>query len=227
MTFIDERLPVEIERNSEYGLGFKSSVFEMHSGFEKRNEHWSLLKGKGNIGYSIQDADNLKVVRDHHIAVAHGRVHTFPFKDWFDYKVGDPDDAVNTKQTIALGDDATTTFQFFKAYAFGSSLFARPIVLPILTTVRAWRDASELTRVASSPSAGEFSITRPGGIIETGDVFASTGGTGPGGEEILAMVAEYDNYIRYNTDRIMPTLEWEEVGSMPDIPIFEVRYTAP
>lgn len=225
MAFIDERLPVGIEKGSDYGLGFKTTILELESGFEQRNKDWSVVKGKGDVGYSIQDTDSLKLVRDHHM-VMNGKFNTFPFKDWFDYEIGDPDDAFNTRQQIALGDDSTTTFQAFKTYTVGSNGYNRSIVLPILATVRAWNDTTELTRVASSPGAGEFSITRPGGVITTGDTFASTGGSGPGGEEVLSIVCEYDNYCRYDIDRLLPQLEWEGAGSIPDIPIVEVRYSA-
>jgi len=224
MAFIDERLPVNIERNSDYGLGFKTTVLELESGFEQRNKDWSVVKGKGDVGYSIQSSDNLKEVRNHFM-VMNGKFNTYPFKDWFDYEVGDPADAVATKQLIALGDDATTTFQAFKTYTFGVGGYNRSIVLPILTTCRAWQDAVELTRVTGAPGAGQFRITRPGGVITTGDVFASTGGSGPGGEEVLSLICEYDNYIRYDLDRLMPQLEWEGAGSIPQIPITEVRYT--
>ena len=224
MAFIDERLPVNIERNSDYGLGFKTTILELESGFEQRNKDWSVVKGKGDVGYSIQNADNLKTVRDHHM-VMNGRFNTYPFKDWFDYTIGDPADALATKQLIALGDDATVTFQLFKNYSFGVGSYNREVNLPILTTVRAWQDTSELTRVASGPAAGEFSITRPGGVITTGDVFASTGGSGPGGEEVLSVVCEYDNLVRYDIDRLLAQLEWEQAGAIPDISIMEVRYT--
>lgn len=224
MTFIDERLPVGIERNSEYGLGFKTTVLELESGFEQRNKDWSVVKGKGDVGYSIQDTVSLGIVRDHFM-VMNGRFNTFPFKDWFDYKIGDPAQGFAGAQQIALGDDLTVNFQAFKTYSFGVGGYNRSIVLPILTTVRAWKDAVELTRVTGTPAAGQFRITRPGGVITTGDVFASTGGTGPGGEQVLSIVAEYDNYIRYDTDRIMPQIEWEGAGAIPNIPIVEVRYT--
>jgi len=225
MAFIDERLPINIERGSDYGLGFKTTILELESGYEQRNKDWSIVKGKGDVGYSIGSSAGHKLVRDHHM-VMNGKFNTFPFKDWFDYEIGDVDDALATKQLIALGDDATTVFQAFKSYPFGTATpYSRPINLPILTTVRAWIDAVELTRVASAPSTGEFSITRPGGVITTGDVFASTGGSGPSGEEVLSIVLEYDNLIRYDIDRLMPTLEWEQVGSIPNVPIVEVRYT--
>lgn len=225
MTFIDERLPVDIERGSSYGLGFKTTVLALESGFEQRNKDWSIVKGKGDVGYSIQGVASLKFVRDHFM-VMNGKFNTFPFKDWFEYKVGDPADAVSTKQLQGLGDDATVDFPAIRTFPFGVGSYDRPIVLPVLTTCRAWLDSSELTRVTGAPTAGQFRITRPGGVITTGDVFASTGGSGPGGEEVLSLVCEYDNYIRYDTDRIMPQLEWEQVGSIEDIPVIEVRYSA-
>lgn len=52
---------------------------------------------------------------------------------------------------------------------------------------------------------------------------ASTGGSGPGGEEILAIRTEFENHVRFNTDALDVNMELFNAGSWPSFPIIELR----
>lgn len=228
MAFLEERLSTDIERGANGGPRFKTRVLELESGFEQRNIDWSEARGEWDIGYGIMGMEVTAAEQSIHeirnlFYVSQGRANGFRFKDWSDFTVGTIGDEFATRQLIALGDDATTTFQMFKRYTIGAATYDRNLKKPIENTVRAWMDTTELTRVASAPSAGEFSVDDTTGILTTGDVFASTGGSGPGGEEVLSITCEFDVAVRFDTDNLRITVEVFNAGAVPQIPIVEIR----
>ncbi len=228
MAFHEVRLSEDIERGATGGPEFKTRVLKLESGFEQRNIDWSVTRGNWNFGYGIMLMDDdqacasLHEIRDFFYA-RRGKAHGFRFKDWSDFEIGDLADAFSTRQLIGLGDDSTTVFQVFKRYSSGGIVYDRVTKKLVDGTVRAWMDTTELTLVAPAPSAGEFSVDVNTGIITTGDVFASTGGTGPGDEEVLSVVCEFDTPVRFDTDKLDISVVTSNVGSIPNFPIIEIR----
>jgi uncharacterized protein (TIGR02217 family) len=228
MAFHEVRLSEDIERGATGGPEFRTRVLLLESGFEQRNIDWSVSRGSWDIGYGIMLMDDdqacasLHEIRDFFYA-RQGRAHGFRFKDWSDFEIGDPSDAFNTRQLIGLGDDATTAFQSFARYTSGGVTYDRTTKKLVTGTVRAWMDTTELTLVGGAPAAGQFAVDVDTGIITTGDVFASTGGTGPGGEEVLSIVAEFDTPVRFDDDKLDISVVNFNVGSIPRIPIIEIR----
>ncbi len=228
MTFIDARLNDLIERGALGGPEFKTRVLELESGFEQRNEDWEEARLEWDIGYGLlrmeQNIFDVSVheIRDFFYAVARGRLNTFRFKDFTDFEIGKFADATS-RQQIALGDDSTTVFQTFKRYTSNAVTYDRNIQKLVTGTIKAYKDASELTLVGSGPIAGEFAANLVTGQITTGDTFASTGGTGPGSEEVLAVILEFDVHVRFNIDKLNISVQLFNSGAIPELPVREVR----
>jgi uncharacterized protein (TIGR02217 family) len=228
MAFHDVRLPEDIERGATGGPKFKTRVFTAESGYEQRNISWTRTRGEWDLSYGIMNIEDtgwaetfINAIRDFFYA-RFGRAHSFRFKDWADYKIGEfADDA--SRQLIALGNNTTTAFQLFKRYSSGGFTFDRTIIKPISGTAKAFMDVTALTEVGSSPAAGQFSIDYNTGILTTGDVFASTGGTGPGGEEVLSVITEFDVPVRFDVDQLQVSVELWDAGAIPALPVVEVR----
>lgn len=220
MAFHDERLPEELERGASGGPEFKTTVFALASGDEKRNQDWEDPRGSWDVGYGLIDKAvsmtdvYLNFLRDFFYA-RRGRVHSFRFKDWGDFEIGDLLAPTVTNQDLGLGDDATTVFQTIKTYGDGASTYDRPIYKLVLGT--------PVVLLDNVVQGSGFSVDLVLGTVTFTVPPASTGGSGPGGEQVVAIVSEFDNHVRFDTDKLDITMETFGVGSWPNIPITELR----
>lgn len=125
MSFHEVRLPEDIERGAVGGPQFKTDVVELQSGFEKRNIKWSMPRSSWNIGYGIQDLDNLQTVIDFFYN-RKGKAFGFRFKDWSDFKIDNQELDV---------DGQTTEVQLVKEYVDDQSFsFKKTIKKPVIGT---------------------------------------------------------------------------------------------
>ncbi len=213
MSFHDDRLAVDIEKGAEGGLGFKTSVIQLASGFEKRNIDWSKQRGSWDISYGIQSQGDYEGVLNHFMT-RRGRAYAFPFKDWLDFRI--------TNQLIGLGDDVVTQFQAIKSYLSGPNQFNRVLYLIQPATYALELDGVPLTETT------QYTIDGLTGVVTMVTAPASTGGTGPGGEEALTLTAEFNVPVRYDADQLRLTAEAFDaagVASIDHIPLVEVRLT--
>ena len=61
------------------------------------------------------------------------------------------------------------------------------------------------------------------GLITMVTAPASTGGTGPGGEELLSCMCNYHIPVRFDVDQLVITMETAVAGGMPGLPVIETR----
>jgi uncharacterized protein (TIGR02217 family) len=120
------RFSDDISYGSGGGPGFKTFIFEGHSGIEQRSIAWSRAKGKWDVGYGIRDKADMDVVRAFFYNVK-GKAIGFRFKDWGDYSV--------TGANIGTGDGAENTFRLTKTYTTGANSYVRRIFKPVDGTV--------------------------------------------------------------------------------------------
>jgi uncharacterized protein (TIGR02217 family) len=224
MAFHDVQLPQEIESGAIGGGMFNTTIFEAASGYEQRNINWSLPRGEWDVGYGLlqkfnEAGDNQVYVDDltNFFYARRGRAHSFRFRDWLDYDIGDQDDAVNTKQQIGLGDDVTTLFQVFKRYSSGGTNFDRTIYLLESTpTLFVYLDGTLQTLTT------HYTVDLNTGLVTFVTAPASTGGTGPGGEEVVSVVTRFHNHVRFDTDHLQISMRTFIAGEWPRIPLREV-----
>ena len=220
MAFHNDRLPDDVERGAQGGPRFKTTVLTLRSGHEKRNIDWSRSRGLWDISYGLMSLDpdiaEASVGKVGNFFYARqGRAHSFPFKDWSDFEIGSPSNPTNGNQLIGLGDDTTTVFQIFKRYTSGGIVFDRPIALPVLGTVSVLLDG--VVQVAG------FTVNSLGGTVTFSVPPAGSGGTGPGGEVVVSVACEFDVPVRFDTDHLVINMRRYELGSIPEIPLVEVR----
>ena len=220
MAFHNDRLPVDIETGASGGPRFKTTILSLRSGHEKRNEDWSRSRGLWDVGYGIMSLEpeaaerSISGLLDFFFA-RRGRAHSFPFRDWPDYLIGDPADPAAGSQLIGLGDDTTTVFQIFKRYSSGGFAFDRPIALPVVDTVSVLIDG--VVQVAG------FSVNHLGGTVTFSVAPAATGGTGPGGEVVVSVACEFNVPVRFDIDHLAISMRDLENGTIPQIPLVQVR----
>jgi uncharacterized protein (TIGR02217 family) len=222
------RLNENIERGALGGARFNTSVLELDSGFEKRNVNWSVPRAEFDLGYGLllkhqmDPADTMLDLDEliNFFYIVMGKAHSFRMKDWSDFEIGyqNGSTAGVSRQFLGLGDDSTTDFQIFKRYTFGGVTFDR------LLTKLVDNAQIELTLdgvLQTNP--GDFTIDADRGLFKMGTPPASTGGTGPGGEELLEFRCEFDLHGRLNTDDLKVNLEMFNAGSWPNVPWVELR----
>ncbi len=220
MAFHDVRLPIDVERGAVGGPRFKTRVLELESGFEQRNIDWENTRGEWDISYGLMNMEDVilethvHAIRDFFYA-REGRAHGFRFKDWSDFEIGDFANPTTDNQLIALGDDATTVFTVFKRYSSGGINYDRTIKKLVSGSVAVLLDnVVQVSGVTVDVNAATVTF----------DVApASTGGTGPGGEEVIAIVTEFDVPVRFDDDQLNINVALFNVGSFPAIPIKELR----
>lgn len=210
----DARLPEEVERGAHGGPQFKTTVLTLNSGFEKRNIDWERTRGAWDVGYGMlpkgdQEDDE---ACDHTFSqvlaffyARQGRAHSFRFKDWSDFEVGN--DALDLWQSIGTGDGIEDTFQIFKRYSSGGIDYDRIITRPIDGTLRVFFDGVE-------QFAG-FTLDDETGLI----TFSSP----PALNVDIEVIVQFDVPVRFDTDSFGITLQTFQAGQIPNLPIVEVR----
>lgn len=207
MAFHEIRFPDSISRGEKGGPERRTRIVELASGDEERNASWANSRRRYDVSYGVRRADDLAAVVAFFEA-RNGRLHAFRFKDWSDYKSCLPSAAPTaTDQIIGTGNGSTTTFALTKTYASGTQSWARAIIKPVAGTVTV-----SLNGVAQGSG---WSVNTTTGIV-TFAVAPATGAVIRGG-------FEFDVPVRFDTDELPVTLDIERTGSIPSIPLIEVR----
>lgn len=210
MAFHDIRLPDDVERGATGGPAFSTTVFELSSGFEKRNINWERPRSLFDIGYGIQTEANFDLVLDFFYA-REGRAHSFRFKDWSDFLL--------SRQSIGTTDGGTTTtFQLFKRYTSGTINYDRVLTKPLDSGGQAWvNNIAQTVTYSGSPGATDVDINPLTGIVTLGATHAATSG------QDIEIETEFDIPVRFDVDQFNLTLELFDRGAIQSLPVREVR----
>lgn len=209
MAFHDIQLPDDVERGAQGGPRFKTDILPLSSGFEKRNISWEETRGFWDISYGIQTKADFDIVKAFFYA-RRGRANSFPFKDWSDFELA--------RQSMFTTDGSTATFQIFKQYEPGPFFFDRDITKPLGSGGLAFvNNISQTVVYDVAPAATEVSIARLTGIVTLGSTHAATSALD------VELQTEFDVPVRFDTDALDINLLTFDAGSIPQLPIMEVR----
>lgn len=201
MAFDEVRLPEDVERGAQGGPMFKTTVLSLSSGFEKRNIDWSEQRCSYDVGYGIETKEHFTEVIKFFYA-RRGKARGFRFKDWSDFEM--------PRQAIGTGDASNPDFQIYKRYTSGSVDYDRILRKIVDGTVSVWSN-----NVLISPS--NYDIDMDTGLI-TFHV-----GSIPGVGHIVEVECEFDVPVRFDTDQLEINVQTFEAGSIPQIPIVELK----
>lgn len=223
------RLNENLERGALGGARFNTSVLELDSGFEKRNINWSVPRGEWDVGFGLllkfqEDPASMMLDLDELINffyIVQGKAHSFRFKDWSDFEIGYENGTQIDPQFFGLGDDTTTTFQLFRRYAFGGQTFDR--------TLTKFVDDSNFqifnNSILQVGGGTDYTMNFDTGQVTFNTAPSSTGGNGPGGEDLLEFRSLFDVHARLDTDDLKVNMEIFNAGSWPNVPLVELRGT--
>ena len=207
MAFHEVRFPDNVSRGARGGPERRTQIVEMASGDEERNGTWADSRRRYDASYGIRKADDLAAVTAFFEA-RRGRLYGFRWKDWADYKSGLPSaNPAAVDQPLGTGNGLATTFQLVKLYASGAQSWTRTITKPVAGTV-----ALALNGV---PQITGWTVNTTSGVV----TFAAAPAPG------VAITAgfEFDVPVRFDTDTLDVTLDFERLGSITSIPLIEVR----
>ena len=207
MAFHEVRFPDNISRGARGGPERRTQIVEMASGDEERNGSWADSRRRYDASYGIRKADDLAAVTAFFEA-RRGRLYGFRWKDWGDYKSSLPSViTAATDQPIGIGTGAATAFQLVKLYTSGAQSWTRTITKPVAGTVA--------VALSGVPQITGWTVNTTTGVV----TFASAPAPG------VAITAgfEFDVPVRFDTDTLDVTLDFERLGSITSIPLIEVR----
>jgi len=207
MAFHEVRFPDNISRGARGGPERRTQVVELASGDEERNASWANSRRRYDVAYGIRRADDLAAVVAFFEA-RNGRLHGFRYKDWADYKSALPSQAITaTDQQIGTGTGSLQTFQLAKRYTSGAQTWVRTIAKPVAGTLRVALGMVE-------QMSGWTLDTTTGFVTFT---------TAPANGVAVRAGFEFDVPVRFDSDTLDVTLDFERLGSITAIPLLEIR----
>jgi uncharacterized protein (TIGR02217 family) len=207
MAFHEVRFPDNISRGARGGPERRTQIVELASGDEERNASWANSRRRYDVAFGIRRADDLASVVAFFEA-RNGRLHGFRYKDWADYKSALPSQAITpTDQQIGTGNGSQQSFQLAKRYTSGAQTWVRTIVKPVAGTVRvALGMVEQLSGWTVDTTTGVVTLT-----------------TAPAGGVIVRAGFEFDVPVRFDSDSLDVTLDFERLGTITSIPLLEIR----
>ncbi|MGB5949474.1 MAG: DUF2460 domain-containing protein [Parvibaculum sp.] len=211
MAFHEVRFPLAISFGSTGGPERRTEIVTLGSGAEERNSPWAGSRRRYNAGTGVRTLDDLHMLIEFFEA-RRGRLHGFRWKDRADWKSCAPGGAISPlDQRIGTGDGARAAFQLAKTYSSGGASFERAIRKPVAGTLRVAVDGAEKMEGA------DFALDAATGIV------TFSGGAIPASGAAVTAGYEFDVPVRFDTDFLEINLAAFEAGSVPAIPVIEIR----
>lgn len=211
MSFHEVRFPTAVSRGSSGGPERRTDIVVLGSGYEERNARWADSRRGYDAGYGMKSLEDLAAVVAF-FEERRGRLHGFRWKDHADFSSAVPGAVTGPlDQPIGTGDGATASFQLTKTYGSAHLPYQRAIKKPVAATVRVAVAGVERT-------AGVHFVVD----LATG-VFAFQPGEIPSAGAAITAGFEFDVPVRFDFDRLEVNVESFRHGSIPSLPIVEIR----
>lgn len=209
MSFHEIRFPTYLSFGSIGGPERQTEIVTLANGFEERNTAWADSRRRYDAGLglrSLDDVDSLIAFFE----ARRGQLHGFRWKDWSDYRSSSAlQEPEFDDQVIGEGDGETTEFLLLKTYRSGEQSYAREIKKPVLGTVRVGLQGDVQTEGI------DFTVNPETGIVSFGEAPA------PGATVTAGY--EFDVPVRFDTSGIQVSVASFNAGSIPNVPVVEVR----
>ena len=211
MSFHEIRFPVEIAFGATGGPERRTEIVTLGSGFEERNTPWAGSRRRYNAGYGLRSLDDVHEVIAFFEA-RQGQLIGFRWKDRADWKSCAPGATIAADdQLIGTGDGVTATYTLKKTYQSGAGSYTRDVAKPVTGTVRV------AVAGAEKAEGTDFVVD-----VTTGVVTFEASAIPAASASVTAGFA-FDVPVRFDTDFLEINLAAFETGSIPHIPIVEVR----
>jgi uncharacterized protein (TIGR02217 family) len=209
--FDDVRFPLDIALGSRGGPERRTDIVALGSGAEMRNARWKHAVRRWDAGFGVKTLGRLADVVSF-FEERRGRLRGFRWRDRLDFLSSQPGQNIAaTNQVIGTGNGVQTIFQLSKAYGAGEGAYHRPITKPVAGSVKIAVGGVEKTHNS------HFTVDHLSGIVS----FLS--GHVPGVGAIVTAGFQFDVPVRFDTDFLEIDLAAFEAGTVPSIPVIEIR----
>lgn len=205
MAFHEDIFPEEISYGAVGGPKFSTTVMTLANGYERRNIDWSRVRAEYDVSYGLKTQSELDLIRKFFYA-RKGRAYGFRYKDWNDY--------VLPVQIIGTTNGTLRTFQLFKRYQSGTSLYDRQLTKIMTGSLNVYRNGSAITLGAGST---QYAVNMNTGLITLGSTIGATTG------ESITARCQFHVPVRFDTDHLAVAIDEFNVFSWGQIPLIEVR----
>ena len=209
MQFHEVRFPASLSFGSVGGPERRTEVVTLANGFEERNTPWAHSRRRYDAGLGMRSLDDVEMLIAFFEARM-GQMYGFRWKDWSDFKSSIASGRTGYEdQAIARGDGLQAVFPLVKTYRSGSHSYARPITKPVSGTVRVGLGRDEMKEDV------DYEVDLATGLV--------TFQHPPERDVEITAGFEFDVPVRFDTDRIETSVASFKAGSVPNVPIVEVR----
>lgn len=208
--FHEVQFPPDISYGAQGGPKRLTQVVTLKSGFEQRNQSWLHSRRNYNAGLGLTGPLKMQYLYAtiKFWEARAGRLYGFRWKDWADFKSGDPtQQTTNVDQAIGVGNASNQDFQLIKTYADSGGSYTRLIKKPVAGTLK--------VALNGANQASGWTINTTTGILH----FTSAPGNG------VAVTAgfEFDVPARFDDDELTISIDAFQAGSVPTIKVVEIR----
>ncbi|WP_420408901.1 phage distal tail protein, Rcc01695 family [Hoeflea sp.] len=208
--FHEIRLPLRLSLGASGGPGRRTDIVALSNGGETRNARWADSRRRYDVGTGLRSLEDLYQLIAFFEA-RRGQLYGFRFRDPVDHRSGAHGETVNAiDQVIGEGDGVRTLFELTKTYADSGGATPRRIEKPVEGSVQVAIDG-----VGLDPE--DFSVDTQAGLVTIAPAL-----TPPPGVPVTAGY-EFDIPVRFDTDRIEISLAAFRAGSVPVVPLVEIR----
>ena len=178
------------------GPEFSTYIAESSSGYEIRNINWFEARSR----YEVTKAITNEMEREQILTffrLTKGKAIGFRFKDHSDFKV--------QNQLLLEGDGQTNSFQLYKLYELGDSIYKRKITKPV---------KGSFSLSVCKPKVGYF-VDFINGTIQFSEVL-------PKGCKVTGSF-EFDVPVRFNNDYLELINHHQKIYSIDRLELIEIK----
>lgn len=209
MQFHEVRFPASLSFGSVGGPERRTEVVTLANGFEERNTPWAHSRRRYDAGLGMRSLDDVETLIAFFEARM-GQMYGFRWKDWSDFKSAAASASPAFEdQTISRGDGVCAAFPLIKTYRSGPHAYARPITKPVSGTVHIGLGGDEMKEGV------DYEVDLDRGVV--------TFQHPPERDVEITAGFEFDVPVRFDTDQIQTSVASFQAGSVPNVPIIEVR----
>lgn len=208
--FHEVRFPLRLSLGASGGPGRRTDIVALSNGAETRNARWADARRRYDVGTGLRGLDDLYQLTAFFEA-RRGQLYGFRFRDPVDHASAPPGQAVTAiDQQIGTGDGVKVLFELIKTYADAGGATTRRIEKVVEGSVVLAVDSLAL-------EPGEYAVDHASGLV------TFSPGSVPAPGAIVTAGYEFDIPVRFDTDRIEISLAAFKAGSVPSVPLVEIR----
>jgi uncharacterized protein (TIGR02217 family) len=208
--FHEVQFPLRLSLGASGGPGRRTDIVALSNGGETRNARWADARRRYDAGTGLRGLDDLYQLTAFFEA-RRGQLYGFRFRDPVDHASAPPGQAVTAiDQQIGTGDGSNQLFALIKTYSDEGGATTRRIEKPGEASV-----VLAVNGLALDP--GDYAVDHATGLVTI--ALAAT----PAPGAVVTAGYEFDIPVRFDTDRIEISLAAFKAGSVPTVPLVEIK----